>query len=142
MTRILFTSGMSEEVRFAIEPHIRKWAFLVPAWCEEVNVTWQDDDTDGALNVEVFYEYRRADLNVLPNFLTGERCRERNVVHELLHIITAPLANTCQAMREAVKKHAPDIEDWATEIIRQSDEAVTCDLTNLVMNSLAPEQSA
>jgi hypothetical protein len=133
MEKIYFTAGISDEVRTAVEPHLKKWAWLIPAWCHEVNVTWRDDDTNGALNVDVHYEYRRADIQVLPNFLSCVERREANVVHELLHIVTHPLVNTARDIRDRLDKANPTLADWANEMIRHSDESVTCDLTALVM---------
>jgi hypothetical protein len=135
-SKIRFTPGISDEVRAAVEPHLMKWAFLIPAWCHEVNVTWRDDDPAGALNIVVHYEYRRADINVLPNFLSCPERRERNVVHELLHIITEPMRNTARDLRDVVAKGHPDVLGWADEMIRHSDESITCDLAALVLERL------
>lgn len=135
MTQMIrYAAGVIPEVRAAIEPHLSRWAFLIPAWCHEVNVVWNDDDTDGALSVRVHYEYRRADLNVLPNFLSCPDRRERNVIHELLHIITEPMANCMRDMRDSLVKANPDLEKWADEQIRFGTESVTCDLTALLVH--------
>ncbi len=136
-TKIRYAESVIPEVRSAIEPHLLKWEFLIPAWCHEVNVTWQDDDANGALSTVVHYEYRRVDLNILPNFLSCEDRRERNVVHELLHIVTEPLQNTCKDMRDALVKQVPELEGWATEMIRHSDECVTCDLAAILFDRRA-----
>lgn len=133
--KIAFTPGMSDEVRAAIEPHLRKWGFLIPGWCRELNVTWKDDDDRGALNILVHYEYRRADMNVLANFMSITHRREQNVVHELLHIVTAPLCNTMQDFRNALK---PELVPWADEMIRHSSESVTCDLQAMTMDFFSP----
>jgi hypothetical protein len=122
MNKIHFAPDTSEEVRAAIEPHLLKWSFLIPAWCSEVNVTWRDDDLDGALSVIVHYEYRRADISVLPNFLSSPHRRERNVVHELLHIVLGPMLNTERDLRNALGKDRPDVHSWAEEMIRHSND--------------------
>lgn len=134
--KIRFTPGISDEVRAAVEPHLVKWAFLIAGWCHEVNVTWKDDDPNGCLNIVVHYEYRRADINVLPNFLSIPHRREQNVVHELLHIVTEPMQNTARDLRDVVGKQHPDVLAWAEEMIRHSTESVTCDLATLVMGHL------
>lgn len=135
-SRIRFTPGTSDEVRAAIEPHLLKWAFLIPSWCHEVNVTWRDDHTNGALNIVVHYEYRRADLTICPNFMSIPLRRERCVVHELLHIITQPIVNTANDIRDVLEKDSPRLAEWATEMIRHSDESVTCDLTAILCAQL------
>lgn len=135
--KIRFSRMLSPEVRSVIEPHLAKWAFLIPGWCHEVTIIWDDDDDDGALRINVFYEYRTADIAVLANFMTKPEYREGHVVHELLHLSLAPLTQTAQALRDALTKKIPDVEDWATEMIRQGEEASTCDLTALVIGQLA-----
>jgi hypothetical protein len=137
LERIRFSPNVASEVRAAIEPHLVKWAFLIPAWCHELTVKWDDDDTSSALCVKVFYEYRSADLIVLPNFLTSPAARERDVVHELLHLSLAPLTIVCEAMRDALVKQAPDVEEWANEMLRHGEEATTCDLTELAVRRFA-----
>jgi hypothetical protein len=139
-SKINFTPGTSDEVRAAIEPHLLKWEFLIPAWCHEVNVTWKDDDLNGALNIVVHYEYRRADVTICPNFMSIPHRRERNVVHELLHIVTHPIVNTARDIRDRIDKTNPSLADWANEMIRHSDESVACDLTAVLMGRLDGER--
>lgn len=133
MAEITYTAGISTEVRAAIEPHLAKWAHIIPAWCHEVTVTWEDDELDGALDITVHSEYRRADLRVLPNFLSCVERREQAVVHELLHIMTEPMRNVARDLRDVVARDHPALKEWAEEVIRHSNESVTCDLTALVM---------
>lgn len=134
MTRIRFTTGTPAEARSAIEPYLSKWLGLVPTWCHELVISWKDDDTDGALSVVPLYDYRRAEIDVLPNFLTSpEECREQDSVHELMHVPLAPLMAVVEGLRDALVKQAPEMETWANEMIRQGEEATVCDLTQLVM---------
>jgi hypothetical protein len=137
--RFRFRPNTPNEVVGAIASHLERWAFLVPAWCREVNIVWNDREADtGALSVAVYYEYRNADIEVLPNFLTNSEGRERHVVHELIHLSLSPLTTTAEAMRDALVKKVPDVEDWATEMIRQGEESVTCDLAALMLDRFQP----
>lgn len=135
--KIRFSPRVPAEVRATIEPLLVKWAFLIPGWCHAIDVQWDDDDTDGALRISVHYEYRDADLFVIPNFLTGVDHRDRHVVHELMHVFTAPLTAVAQALRDALVHKVPELEEWANEQLRQGEEATVCDLTALVMERLA-----
>lgn len=135
--KLRFTPGVPDEVREAIEPHLLGWAFLIPGWCHELVVKWDDDDTGSALAVEVFYEYRNADLIVLPNFLSRADDREQRVVHELQHLSVAPLVAVAQAMRDALVGQVPDVKEWADELLRQGEEATVCDITAFVLERLA-----
>jgi hypothetical protein len=137
LEKIRYASDLSPEVRAAIDPHLAKWAFLIPGWCHGVDVRWDDDDTTGALVVTVHYEYRDADLIVLPNFLTHLEHRQRQLVHELMHLLLAPLTAVAEALRDALVKQVPEMETWANEQLRQGEEATTCDLAELVMRRLA-----
>lgn len=131
--KIRFAPSVSPEVRNAIEPHIVRWAFLVPAWCQEVDVHWDDGDSGGSLRMDTSYEYRRADLFVLPNFLSCEPDhRETDVVHELLHIVTAPIDRVAQDFRDVLVKDNKSLKPFADEMIRRAIESVTCDLTQLI----------
>lgn len=135
--KIRFASKMSDEVRSAIEPHLARWAFLIPGWCHELTVKWDDNDTSAALCIEVYYEYRNADLVVLPNFLSHAEYRETQVVHELMHLAVAPLTKAAESTRDALVEQVPDVEEWAAESLRQGEEATVCDLTAFVLARLA-----
>lgn len=139
MKRIRITPGLPVEVFDAINPHLQRWALLVPSWCREVNILWDDADDNGALCIKVHYEYRRADLTVLPNFLSMSEPgrREVAVIHELLHIVTEPMINTARDLRDTLVKAHPEMETWADEMIRHSNESVTCDLTEMVHGHMA-----
>lgn len=136
-SKLQFGPSVATEVRSAIEPLLVRWAFLIPNWCHEIDIRWDDENPDGALRIEVYYEYRDADLFILPNFLTTPENRERQLVHELFHLSLAPLTKVAEAMRDALVKKAPDVEEWANEMLRQGEEATTCDLTELALRRLA-----
>jgi hypothetical protein len=137
LERIRFSPNVAAEVRAAIEPHLVKWAFLIPAWCREVCVRWDDEDPDSACRIRARYEYREADLYVCAVFLSEPEERERIVVHELSHLTLAPFVSVLHAMRDVLVAKAPDVEAWADEMLRLGEEASTCDLTALVMERLA-----
>jgi hypothetical protein len=138
LSKLRFSPNVAPEVREAIEPHLVKWAFLIPGWCHELNVAWNDRDTEhGALSISVFYEYRNADLDVHANFLTQPAHREQSVVHELLHLSLAPITQVAETLRDALVAEVSALEPWATEMIRQGEESTTCDLTRLVVGRLA-----
>jgi hypothetical protein len=135
--RIRFRADLPEEARAAIEPYLAKWAVLIPGWCHGVDIHWDDEDTEGGLRVSTHYEYREADIYVLPNFLSNTEHRERHVVHELVHLSLAPLTKVAQAMRDALVRKSPVLEEWANEQLRHGEEATTCDLTEMVLRRVA-----
>lgn len=136
MTRFRYDASLPADLRAIVEPHLMRWADLAPAWCHEVCVRWDDDDTEAAIRVDVSYEYRNADLYVLANFLSKPTERDQHIVHELMHLSLAPLTAVAEAMRDALVTHAPDVKAWADEMLRQGEESTTCDLTHLLMGKL------
>jgi hypothetical protein len=134
---ISYRPGLPMEVRIAVEEHLTKWAHVVPAWCLELNVIWDDDNTSAAASMTVHYEYRRSDLKIFPNFLTCADLRERNILHELLHIVTEPMYNTMKDLKGVVADKHPEMKAWAEENMRMAVEMVTCDLTAALLHQLA-----
>lgn len=131
---ISYRPGLPMEVRITVEPHLKKWAHVVPSWCHELNVLWDDDNTNAAASVTVHYEYRRADLKIFPNFLTCNDRRESNILHELLHIMTEPMYNTMKDLKATVADKHPELKAWAEENMRMAIESVTCDLTAALLH--------
>lgn len=135
--KIRYDSDLAPEVRAAIDPHLAKWAFLIPGWCHDLCVRWDDEDPDSAVRIKARHEYREADMYVCAVFLSDPAERERIVVHELAHLSLAPLTAVVGALRDALVAKAPDVEVWADEVLRQGEEATTCDIAELVMRRLA-----
>lgn len=129
---INITPGVPDEVQQALIPHLNKWLFLVPSWCHELCVCWGGYDTDAALSITVHCEYRRADLFVHPDFLSNHERREAQVIHELMHITTEPMAKTIRDLRVLALEKNHDLRPLIDEQIRMAIESVTCDLTALV----------
>lgn len=127
MTVIDYRPGIPPEVRGAIEPLLTCWQGVLPSWCHTLNVIWSEADT-GALSIRTQYEYRRATLTVYPNFITCPDKRERDVIHELMHVLLEPLANVMTDMRDELAEKCPDVKRWAEEAARYGEESAVCDL--------------
>lgn len=128
------------EIRSAIEPHLTKWTGILPGWCAEILVRWNDTRTDSALRTDVRVEYRDAIIEVCPGWLEmPEANRELCVVHELCHVIAGPLVNFARdtirnvtdegtALRgvlesECEKAFEGVVEDTARSFIRRREAA-------------------
>lgn len=72
------------EVRAAVEPHLLGWIGVVPRWCHEIIVRWNNDCSGVALRCDVQPQYRDTILEICPGWLDMEEAsRENAVVHEL-----------------------------------------------------------
>lgn len=84
-----------DEIRAAVEPYLLRWLPLVPAWCEEIIMQYEDEPGDGSsLRTEVRYASRDVIFQVCPWWIHGDpETRERHVLHELAHITMGPLVD-------------------------------------------------
>ena len=137
MPVVEYAPGVPHEVRQALEPHLVKWSFLLPAWCHVLQVIWGEEHPQGALEMVAHYEYRSAELWVYSNYLTREDVREEKIIHELLHVSTAPMDLQMRQLRDALVRLCPDLEQWATENIRSSVESVVSDLARSLLTKPA-----
>lgn len=119
-----------EEVQKAISPYLTAWSPIIPGWCREIIVVWNDNDTEGALSMRANYEYRRGELTIHPNFISHPERREQAVVHEFIHVLLEPFSNTLTDIKDALLKERPDLKTWVEEQIRYSEESTVCDIAH------------
>jgi hypothetical protein len=131
-TRFWIDGSLATEIRGAIEPLLLKHAEKIPRWCGRVSVYWNESATFAAATT-TFYDYRRAELTIGPNFISLHQRRELNIVHELMHLYTEPLANAAKDARDALKKTNEAAAEIVTEAIRHAGEQTVVDLTDLLI---------
>lgn len=90
------------EYRDAVGPLLYEFAWLVPPWCRLIRVmnavAAQNEET---ATMDLREEYRFARLTLTPWFLEGDpSTRRRVVVHELLHVFIAPMAEVLFGLLE------------------------------------------
>lgn len=92
--KLVYLQDWPDEVLPAIREAVAQCAWIVPAWCHEVCVTWHPMITDRAADMESDFRYRRARLRICAQFMdqTGEE-RVNVIRHELLHISTSPIVD-------------------------------------------------
>lgn len=77
-----------------IKKYLEPLLWLVPTWCQDLIVIWQQDKDNSSCAFSIDYEYRRATLYVYPMFLMGdEDTRRTDMLHELLHGFAGILAD-------------------------------------------------
>src|SRR4051812_32661113 len=86
-----------KKVASALVPLLESYAWLIPAWCTEVNVDYENVNSKSNAAVArtyVNYEYRNAFVTFYALWLNDdEYSRRLNLVHELCHVVNGPLAD-------------------------------------------------
>lgn len=120
---------MPLEVVGALLPIVEKWEWIIPSICHELRVSFSSDGEDDGtvMAVQLSPEYRACNLRVYPQWLKEtKKERERAVVHELCHIIVAPLTEFTDDIIRRVGKPTAGV---LREQHRRLYEGVVVDLT-------------
>ena len=149
---------MSNKIRFYEEtpalilPELHRYldplAYLVPDWCSHVWVAWCAGDTNDdstVADITAHYDYRWARMNVYASWLdqTDDLKREL-LVHELMHLYIAPLSDYTRDILKLLipESEAEKFSKSTREQVRERCEAVTQDLTRLIMDGQSFRGSA
>lgn len=128
--RLIFEGDIPLEVFKPLIEIFDCWGDVVPTICDEIRVfyTYDDEDEDPEVFAacESLSEYRAARIHIYPRWLTeaGES-RERIIVHELGHIITAPLAEMADFVAEKCSGDKLVVELIAEQNRRACESTVT-----------------
>lgn len=94
--------AMPPEIRKAAEPIINRYAWLLPTWCHVLTVGYENTaDTSSVATCDAEPEYRQARIAINQAWLeqsAGDR--RAALVHELAHLVVAPLAKFAESMVE------------------------------------------
>lgn len=149
--RVRYRGPMPPSVRRELRGWVRRYARLVPRWCELLCVDWgrpttadapdefYDEGDEAAARCYPLPHYRRATVVIYPVWLELDEAERREAFrHELRHMVTAPLVFAFTDALRAIAG-ADDAEParlrlrpfvrHATEQLRQAWEGVTQDLT-------------
>jgi len=134
MIQIDFDRNLPPETREAIAPLLERWIHLAPTWCHTIYVDFSGDDERGTcLSTNVRAEYRNATVFVHPNWLLGlPHEREREVVHEILHLALHPMAVLLHDLLERLVDDESVFHGWVLEEWRRKIEEAVSDLTHAV----------
>jgi hypothetical protein len=133
MIRVLYDDGVPVEVAALLQPLVEKWSWIVPSICHELRVQFSSDadDEEAIMAVSLSPEYRAADLLVFPRWLTEKKSeRERCVVHELCHIVVAPLT---EFTYDVINRGEKATREMLHEHHRRLFEGVVVDLTQSLL---------
>lgn len=89
---------MPNEVRTALAPILRSYLWLVPGWCRQIGVSYnQGDEDSGDASTSCDPEYRQGWICFHAGWLDANPTQRRlEVIHELLHFPTAPMVEEHQ----------------------------------------------
>ncbi len=144
--RLIFEPNMPDEVAGALLDIFLRWAWVIPTACDEIRVFfdhtgYEAEDENDKDDPEIFAaceslsEYHAARIHVYPRWLTEpEGSRERIIVHELGHIITAPLAEVADFVAERCSGD-PLVRALVAEHNRRACESTVTDLEKILLRS-------
>jgi hypothetical protein len=137
MTSIVF--NCPDEVIRTLKPLIKKYRWVIPKWCHTVKFVWEPETDDAIMSATVMSEYREAKITVYSFWLSKTaRERERNFVHELIHITMSPAMETVMKLLNIFFRDQEAVHEYAFESWRMTCEGVVEDMTTAIterMNS-------
>lgn len=139
--RIAYDKNIPREVRAQlqemIDPLARRYA---PGWCNSLTVMWDSPCDSGDVQntyaeCQPRYDYRAASIIVYPAFLRVAKAeRKAIIVHELCHLLNAPLL---QFLQSTIGILCPDPSDPMRAILAENGrvavEASVEDTTNVIL---------
>jgi hypothetical protein len=134
--RVLYLQDWPEEVLPVVRAAMQEAAFLIPAWCHDVVVTWHSAVGDRGADIEADVSYRRARLRICPQFIdqTAEE-RVSELRHELIHISTSPIVDyAMSAIRRLVPRDEREDALFKTlrDGLKERHEGCVQDLTRCI----------
>lgn len=143
--RVIYSDDMPKELFNAVEPLMAKWAWIVPRLCDQIRLKWSEapdegDDGDEILGAsEVSSEYRVGTIHLYPAWLSeAPVSRERVFVHELCHLIVAPLSELADFIMSRCSED-PVLRAFVDELNRRTLEGVTTDLEQVMLRAPLPQ---
>lgn len=142
MPRFEYDIAFPDTVRQIVEPHLIRYARLVPSWCLYIRIEFNADpdpnDRDCVAWTKCFPEYRRAAITFFPpHIVSPPSYQERSVIHELLHIVHEPqrkcMQNFLHLLREC-EVIADHTKAYLTEQMRVANESQTEDMQEIIWN--------
>lgn len=124
-----FWTGVPRSVRSEVEPHIERFAPLLPSWVERLHVNFAQDDEEVIASVSVRHEYRTMRVTVTPLFLTlDQHMQAITLLHEFIHSSQGPMMACFENLMESMIEEDTPVAAWIDEEWRKAIESSTTDL--------------
>jgi hypothetical protein len=125
------------EARAAVSAHMDDLAWMIPPWCRRIDVSWVADTGKQSAAVTVNYEYRFAEMEVCPLWLSQtEDVRRGAVIHELIHLHTNQLYNYAERTIKVLACEDEKIKVHLLDELGRHCEGATQDLADVVFARL------
>ena len=116
------------EVQTAIVPYLDRYATLFPGWIEELSVAYEPD-RDASMATSINYRNRWVILRVTGEWLMlPQRERDVAVLHEITHVLLAPLQNVTEEIKKSFLKE----DAFAREMVDDGFESVCEDVARAI----------
>ena len=140
MIEIVYNNEMQPQTKAVISLYLQKYKWLIPKWCQVLNVACWDASNDGVMaTMKSDYAYRSAELCIYSQWLDrSEREQESTIVHELLHIHLAVMADFSRHTINHLcnENEAPKFNAHLQEQLAIYHESITQDLAYCLLNNV------
>lgn len=104
--KVLYVQDWPEEILPAVRAAVNETAWLIPAWCNDLIVTWNPTVDDRAADMESNFDYRNARMRICAQFIDQTEAHRVEILrHEMLHISINPLVDYC---KRTIERLLPD----------------------------------
>ena len=130
--RVSYIGDFPKDIRKIVEPILDEWLDLLPTWCQQFRVMF-DSDTQAVLASSTNYRNRWATLYITAEwFEQSKEGREIALLHELIHVLIAPLVNPTSKVLDALLKEDSNEKAFAESIFKDGEEAAVEDMANAI----------
>jgi len=131
----IFDESIPHDILASVKRICRRFLWIVPAWVEVVYVKFemQPDHSGQIATTTTTRAYRNSVVRVCPLFVAdNEEGRRAHIVHEFLHIPTAPTVDCAnRIIRDVIKDDS--FKKHALDTIAELYEGAVCDLARSIV---------
>ena len=124
--------AVPKAVRKDIEPHVKRFAPVLPSWVETVRICFvpaPDDVPTAVASTNISHEYRQLRVSVHPAYLIQEEYQKALVfIHEFVHAPHDAMDQVFDSLLNATVIEDSALEKWAIEEWRRAEESCVTDL--------------
>jgi hypothetical protein len=137
---IMVRWNVPDEIKLDIKHNVAYLIHLIPGWVNELTVTFDSQPSHEhrttTAYIECDYKYRRVCLTILPTWINLEPAqRKRTLIHEAVHILTAPLQEFFHNTMDEMFSDEPRILHLLQAGWRIANEATTEDSALAIIKS-------
>lgn len=120
---------------------LARLAWVVPSWATEIEAHYLDaGEGDTVASVSVHVRYRQAAIDLHPCYFRTSwdtRRRREALLHELLHVTIAPLADRARDLLEDMTEPGTIVRRVTTAALEDQAEGVVQDLARAIIRNPA-----